>query len=392
MSRIKHLRMARGYSLDELAERMGGVVTKQALSKYETGKAKPTPTVAISLANALGVKTAVLFAPQKYQIDFIAYRKLSGLSANRQREVEALLAEQLEQRLDLEERLGLPCEFRVERRLVRNAAEVEDAALALRRQWDLGLEPIANLTDVLERKGVHVIEVSDVPEKFHGLSAVAHGDGRQLCGALIAYRGGVDGERQRSTAAHELGHLVINVAEELPEEKVVQSFASSFKMPAELMYEVVGRHRQHFTFEELRTWKQFFGASMQAIVYRAKTLGIISERYATDIFMIFSQRGWRKAEPYPLPPEQPTYWPQLIQRACAEGVITAQEANRLVPGSATGDTHPGLDRHALLKLPSERRRALLQAQADAVEGQYRPGTSGAEWADEFVDEDVLDDY
>ena len=34
-ARIRQLRTARGYSLDELAERMGGVVTKQALSKYE---------------------------------------------------------------------------------------------------------------------------------------------------------------------------------------------------------------------------------------------------------------------------------------------------------------------------------------------------------------------
>ena len=35
--RLKQLRLARGLSLDELAAAMGGIVTKQALSKYELG-------------------------------------------------------------------------------------------------------------------------------------------------------------------------------------------------------------------------------------------------------------------------------------------------------------------------------------------------------------------
>ena len=51
--RLKQIRLARGLSLDALVDAMGGVVTKQAVSKYETGKSQPTPKVVRALARAL---------------------------------------------------------------------------------------------------------------------------------------------------------------------------------------------------------------------------------------------------------------------------------------------------------------------------------------------------
>jgi transcriptional regulator with XRE-family HTH domain len=59
--RLKQLRLARGLSLDALAAKLGGIVTKQALSKYEQGKAKPSPRVLTQLASTLGVKAVHLF-------------------------------------------------------------------------------------------------------------------------------------------------------------------------------------------------------------------------------------------------------------------------------------------------------------------------------------------
>ncbi|MBI4833019.1 MAG: helix-turn-helix transcriptional regulator, partial [Candidatus Lindowbacteria bacterium] len=53
--RIRQTRMARGLSMDELALRMGHFVTKQAISKYETGKVTPNPETLIRISKALGV-------------------------------------------------------------------------------------------------------------------------------------------------------------------------------------------------------------------------------------------------------------------------------------------------------------------------------------------------
>ena len=45
------------------------------------------------------------------------------------------------------------------------------------------------------------------------------------------------GERQRFTLAHELGHLVMDVAAKLDEKKAMQRFAGVFLMPANALWQ-----------------------------------------------------------------------------------------------------------------------------------------------------------
>ena len=54
-SRLRQFRLALGLSMDELVAAMGGVVTKQSLSKYERGLSMPTAAVLRGLSKALGV-------------------------------------------------------------------------------------------------------------------------------------------------------------------------------------------------------------------------------------------------------------------------------------------------------------------------------------------------
>lgn len=391
MQQLNTLRLARGYSLDELAARIGGLVSKQMLSKYEKGQSQPGQPVAQALATALGVSVVRLYEAPPFEFEFIAYRKHSGLSQARQAEVQAALSEELSRRLDVQQRLGLTCEFKFERRAVRTQADIEQAAAQLRADWKLGQEPIDNLVDVLERKGVHVLEVTDPPEKFHGLSAVAR-TGGTLCGAMIAYRTLDAGERQRSTVAHELGHLKLDVQQdaELDEEKAVQSFASALLMPRDLVFETLGRRRSSIHVSELLRWKAFFGCSMQAILYRAKTLEIISDTYFREWMITASTHGWRKQEPQPLSVEPPQYWQQLVLRAVSERAITTEAANRMIPGIAPDAEVNNVDRRAFLRLPPEERRKLLAQQAAEVAALYEPGSEHTEWTDEFSDM-VMDD-
>lgn len=392
MNRIKTLRQARGYTLDELVAHMGGVVTKQALSKYETGKARPMPSVAVALARALGVKTAALFSEPSYDVQFLAYRKHASMGVRQQEELQSRLAFQLEQRLTVQHRLGLTCELGFERRAVQDQAGVEVAAQELRDVWRLGAQPIRNLTELLERKGVHLLDVTEAGDGFHGLSAQATvAGGSEVCGAMIAYSAEVSGERQRSTLGHELGHLLLDVPEGKSGENLVQSFAGAFLMPAELMFETVGRKRTSVTLLELATWKQAMGVSMQNLIYRCKTLGIMTDSLYTVCFKEFSKRGWRKAEPEPLPAEEPVYWSQLLRRAHSEGILSAAEVNAFIPGLVEAVKPVGIDRQAFLRLPPDQRNRILAEQASAAQADYEPGGSMAEWIDEFVDEDVMDD-
>ena len=89
--RLRRLRLARGLTLEALAAKMGGIVTKQALSQYERGKTRPSPLVLARLAEALDVKAAYLSSEPTISVRFIAYRKRSRLPKREQARVESIV-------------------------------------------------------------------------------------------------------------------------------------------------------------------------------------------------------------------------------------------------------------------------------------------------------------
>src|SRR5437899_1244711 len=103
MNRIKQLRLARGLSLDDLANAMGGIVTKQALSKYELGASTPSAPVLNQLAQALGVKAMELWKAPDFGVKFLGYRKRVALPQRWQESFEATLSRKLEERLTLQD-------------------------------------------------------------------------------------------------------------------------------------------------------------------------------------------------------------------------------------------------------------------------------------------------
>src|SRR5271154_1679934 len=96
MNRIKQLRLARGLSLDELSDAMGGIVTKQALSKYELGISTPSAPVLNQLARALNVKAMNLWAAPSFEVKFLGYRKRVSLSPRWEESFGAILSRKLE--------------------------------------------------------------------------------------------------------------------------------------------------------------------------------------------------------------------------------------------------------------------------------------------------------
>jgi Zn-dependent peptidase ImmA (M78 family)/transcriptional regulator with XRE-family HTH domain len=386
MNRIKTLRLSRGLTQDELVKNMGGIITKQALSKYELGKSTPSSTVAVSLAKALGVKTVALFSEPKFSVKFVAYRKGSQLGVMKQEQIEGMLAEEVQKRLEVQERLGLGCNFLLKQQHVKSLEDAESAANYVRDVWDLGTDPIGNLTNVLEQRGVFVLTVEQAPERFHGISAFAYDVSNKVCGAGVAYKDGTVGERQRNTLSHELGHLVMNVHDSVDGEKAAHRFAGSLLAPAESLFNTLGNHRSHLDIEELRLLKQTFGVSMQALIYRAKDLSIITQNKCSELFQVFSKLGWRKNEPTPLPAEKPTMWQQLVTRALAEGQLTQEEASRWRVETEKPIVSNFSNPREFMKLPLSERRKLLEKQAILAADLYKTGSELLDWTENYIDD------
>ena len=370
--RLRQLRLSRGLSLDALAAELGGMVSKQALSKYEQGKIRPLPGVLVKLAEVLGVKAAYFAAPFDAEVEFVAYRKLSGLTKKEEKQVENFVAAALEERLRLQERIGRGGEIDLPVRslTVKRLEDAERAAEALRERWNLGLDPIASVVDVLEDHFIHVLEI-DAGEKFDGISAVVHDADRKLRGAGAVTRRNVPGERQRLNLTHELGHLVLKIAEDVDEEKAAFRFAGAFLAPAEIIRREVGVRRAYVGPEELMLLKGRFGMSMQALLYRMRDLGIITESHYKEWAVEISRRGWRRQEPGAMTPERPQWLRRNVLRALSEGVLAHEDAERMLgeplerKGSATLD-----QRRSFMKLSLEQRRKLLAEQAGRIASHY----------------------
>ena len=254
---------------------------------------------------------------------------------------------------------------------VKAIGNAEAFAKELRALWGAGLEPIASVTATLEDHSVFVTEI-EAKEKFDGLSAVAYDAEQNLAGAAVVSRRSLAGERQRLNLAHELAHLVLDVPEAINEEKAAFRFAGAFLAPDETLYREVGRKRAFIQTAELLLLKQRFGMSLQALIYRLHDLGIIADAHYRQWFMDINRLNWKKQEPSELPPEQPMWLKKSVLRGVAEGLLTEEDAMKMLGESMdVKETVPLLERRAFMKLPLADRRKIMARQAEEMAATIR---------------------
>ena len=336
--RVKLARSAAGLSLRDLETKIGNRVTAQAISKYERDESMPGSDVLITLADALGVSVDYLLGDRDMVLDSVEFRKKKLTSRREEAQVEARVLHLLERYLTVEELLGLSSVAWHRPReapwpVLRDLVEAEHAASSLRTHWGLGLDPIPNLVELLEERGIKVLSM-DLKD-IDGLAAQVRRDDGPAASVIVVNRGN-SGERQRFTMAHELGHMVLDVAPKIDAEKAAHRFAGAFLMPAETLRVEIGKRRKSMGWSELFDLKQIFGVSVQALTYRCKDLGIFSNALLQLLFKEFSRRGWRSPpyhEPNNIPREEPARFERLCFRALAEGAISEAKAAELLGSS-----------------------------------------------------------
>ncbi len=379
--RLRRFRVARGMSLGDLEATVDGLVSSQTLSKYERGKLQPTATTLNQIASALGVKSAQLWSEPPCHVKWIAFRKHARLGKREQERIQSFVAEEFEKRVQLQEQIceGNTVELPVLSATVRNLDDAEEAALGLRSTLNLGIDPIANLIDVLEDHYIHIIEV-DASEAFDGISAVARDTDDNLLAAAIATRSGVPGDRQRLNITHELGHLILDLRKDIDPEKAAFRFGAAFLAPAEQLRRDVGEKRNRIQKDELFYLKKRYGMSIQAMLFRLKDLRIITETYYRQWCIQINKFGWKKCEPIEILPEKPERFHQQVLRALSEELITETEADQLLNHVMEPSANRSLsERRQFLELPKEERDRILSEQAKEMADFYENDTEWREW-------------
>jgi Zn-dependent peptidase ImmA (M78 family) len=97
-----------------------------------------------------------------------------------------------------------------------------------------------------------------------------------------------------------------------------------------LRMELSGRARRTVAIPELLQIKSKYGISMQAILWRAHALEILSDAGYDTLLREFGSRGWRKNEPGEcLGIERPVRFKRLLYRALSEDAISLSKAAAL---------------------------------------------------------------
>lgn len=333
---LKSARIRAGLSLRALEEKIGKIVSAQAIGKYERGDMLPSSQVVDALATSLGVAKEFLYTKQAIELGSIEFRENSARHKIDEAAISVTIRDNLMRYLEVEELLGgasadwdKPRQFPYP---IRTLEEAEWAAHKLRDDWQLGSDPIPNLSEFLEERGFKII-LADLSSLVAGVTCfVQAGSGQKI--PVIVTSSLITGERQRFTIVHELGHLLLEkVANELNIEKICNKFAGAFLMPEKFLWDALGRSRSNISIGELVSLKKFLGVSVQAIVYRCKDLGIISEYSYRALYKEFSNRGWLKppyAEPNTIEIETPQRFKRLCLRSLAEGLINESKAAELL--------------------------------------------------------------
>lgn len=339
--RLRLARRKAGYSLRGLSDAMGGKVTAQAIGKYERGESTPSSGVLTALSKALGVSLGYLLDTQAIKLSGVEFRTKASTSARDRAQVETEVLEWIERYLQVEQVLELDsahwqCPVARPRKLG-DPGDAEKLAAEVREKWELGLDPIPNMTELLEEKGLKVLTVR-LPEPVSGFTCLVKRPEDRADLPVIVVNNRFPLERRRLTLAHELAHRLIDTDSlvDRDEEKAANVFAGAFLMPRDHLLREVGKHRHALGYRELIDLKRLYRVSGAALLMRLRQLGVIDESIMVYAFQTIA-RGWRSDEPEQVEPagergtrERAQRFERLCYRALAEKLISLSKAAELL--------------------------------------------------------------
>lgn len=194
-----------------------------------------------------------------------------------------------------------------------SAEDVEELAVEVR--FLLGKEergPIRNLTATVERAGVCLVPIWDLPG-IDGLSSWVNNV------PVIGISPRIPGDRFRFTLAHELAHLLFHTRKNAESENEANRFAGALLISREDFNEGMPE-RPHL--RDFISLKSSWGIAVSALVYRAHELEHIDDQRYRALQIQMSK--WRKMEPADFSPVYGELLPRLMEvNGGVDGVATS---------------------------------------------------------------------
>jgi Zn-dependent peptidase ImmA (M78 family)/DNA-binding XRE family transcriptional regulator len=342
-ARIHCQRKAIGLTVGQLAKLLG--VNRNTITNYESGKTEPSANDVLRLADALGCDIMELLpGTPRANVPRFAFRAHSAL--RKDVHVIASARKYFRTYTDIEDILGAKLALRLphypidatDPHLERRIEGIANKVRKICGVRDCGPD---NIVSVLENLGVRCLFFRYEGEGLDGLSVL------QDDMSLVMLRRRNKGiERTISSAAHELGHLVMHqhlfttepgeVDDWRRYEREAQIFAGHFLVPTEDLLDVweeegLYRLAPVAPAHALLLLKRVFRVSFWFLYERVKQAELVSpnayRRLVTDVKRLLGIRGRAKMEdlePEPLPPDmlqRSTRFARLVRSAFIQDKI-----------------------------------------------------------------------
>lgn len=308
-------------------------LTAMAITNYENGSRMPSMEILKRLASALNVQVSDFLSVRNENLVFNhgEFRKTSTLTLAQQEYIRESVEEYFSRFFTVVELLG--GEVLPESPLLHvlpMTGDIENDAKAMRLHLGIAENgPINDLISLLENKGILVCDYNIENNKFSGMNGTVNNR------PYIIINGNMSPERNRSTIAHELAHLLFCWPEGFDDktvEETATAIAGAFLFPKVDAIRELGVHRNGISNDMTLVCAEY-GISIFLLAKRAQIANIISSEKIKSFYMMASSLGWRTHEPIRIEREKPTLFEQLVFRAVSEGEISVQRGAELLKAS-----------------------------------------------------------
>jgi Zn-dependent peptidase ImmA (M78 family)/DNA-binding transcriptional regulator YiaG len=315
--KLSTARALTGMSTRAVAERLKKrfPISHATVANYESGRSVPPMDVLAALAD-LYERPLTWFLERGRSLSGIRYRNLkSRVRINDLHRFEADVQRWVDAYVAIEARLKQPLKPTITDFEAEPETEASDFARQVRRRLKLDeADPIPSVVEVLEKFGIRVLE-NPTELRIDGLAAKYDGE------YIVVLNPTVSNDRGRLNAAHELAHVLLGDCDKEGESKEAFDFGSHLLLPnSQLKRAFEGR-----SMVRLVQFKERYGISLAAMVYRAEKLGFITKSTAKTLWIEFARRGWKTNEPGRVRPDRATRFEQMIDEVLASGRMSLKE-------------------------------------------------------------------
>jgi len=342
--KLKLARLAAGKSYLDIGDVLG--VTRQYAHKLEVN-AIPSSSQLNTLADHLMVTEEFFFKPRLRPLE-LEQCHFRGLRSSTQSLKKMVIAQ-----VEIFEGIVKSLEDEIDFPIIKlpeigdidlsNTENIERIAEQFRRDLELGLGPISNMTKLAEKLGVLVINVAEVDDR---VDAFALFNERPL---IVRNTAKANPCHLRFDIAHEMGHLVLHQGIETGcrvTEDQANQFASALLMPRTVFASEFPMMRgRYLNWNALAEMKLRWRVSFKTLIYRASKLGLLTPEQSKAGFIYLARHGYTKREDFDdqIPMEEPT----MVQRAM--NLLDILTWKRIIKES--GLTDMAIQSRYLLKVP-----------------------------------------